>query len=66
MGPGATVETDAASGTEAARTEVEPALAVYGICVVCQEKTPMARLVLAPATSLCLSCAGKEARFAVA
>lgn len=34
--------------------------AVYGICVVCHEKTPMARLVAIPATSLCLRCAGKE------
>lgn len=40
--------------------------AVYGICVVCHEKTPMARLVAIPATSLCLSCARKEQRWAVA
>ena len=40
--------------------------AVYGICVVCHEKTPMARLVAIPATSLCLSCARKEQRWAAA
>ena len=44
----------------------EPVLGVYGICVVCHEKTPMARLVAVPATSLCLSCAQKEQRWAFA
>ncbi len=41
-------------------------LAVYGICVVCHERTPLEDLVARPATSLCRGCARKEQRAAVA
>lgn len=40
--------------------------AVYGICVVCHERTPLEDLVARPATSLCRGCARKEQRAAVA
>ena len=39
---------------------------VYGICVVCHQKTPMALLAAIPETSLCLPCARKEQRWAAA
>ena len=32
----------------------------YGICVVCRSRTPLARMVAIPATSLCLDCAAQE------
>ncbi len=32
----------------------------YGICVVCRSRTPLARMVAMPATSLCLDCASQE------
>lgn len=51
----------------ARRCATDPsAPAVYGICVVCHERTPLEELVARPATSLCRRCARKEQRAAVA
>ena len=37
------------------------ASAIYGICVVCHEKTALENLVARPATSLCHTCAKSDA-----